>query len=138
MAERLSRLLDGLIEGRDLTAEEAGELLAALTEPATPGPLAGALLAALRAKGETAEEIRGLAVRSRQAPADPAPSSPLARFERSLHIDYEKWHDGIGYDLDDAVWDYAGACAPITLNSRIAGCRLAIRRSWIEKGGKFF
>ena len=44
----------------------------------------------------------------------------------------------IGYDLDDAVWDYVGACAPITLNSRIAGSRLAIRRSWIERGGKFF
>ncbi|MGE0191137.1 MAG: hypothetical protein AB7T63_03755 [Planctomycetota bacterium] len=23
-----------------------------------------------------------------------------ARFERSMAIDYEKWHDGIGYDLD--------------------------------------
>jgi anthranilate phosphoribosyltransferase len=71
MAERLSRLLDGLIEGRDLTAEEAGELLAALTEPATPGPLAGALLAALRAKGETAEEIRGLADAMRGLARDP-------------------------------------------------------------------
>ncbi len=26
--------------------------------------------------------------------------SPLARFEQSLIIDYEKWHDGIGYDLE--------------------------------------
>ena len=23
-----------------------------------------------------------------------------ARFERSMAIDYEKWHDGIGYDVD--------------------------------------
>lgn len=26
--------------------------------------------------------------------------SPLRRFEKSMMIDYEKWHDGIGYDLD--------------------------------------
>lgn len=26
--------------------------------------------------------------------------SPLQRFESSMGIDYEKWHDGVGYDLD--------------------------------------
>jgi hypothetical protein len=26
--------------------------------------------------------------------------SPLQRFEKSMDIDYEKWHDGIGYDID--------------------------------------
>jgi hypothetical protein len=26
--------------------------------------------------------------------------SPLGRFEKSMEINYEKWHDGIGYDLD--------------------------------------
>ncbi len=26
--------------------------------------------------------------------------SPLRRFEKSMEINYEKWHDGIGYDLD--------------------------------------
>jgi hypothetical protein len=26
--------------------------------------------------------------------------SPLQRFEESMEIDYEKWHDGIGYDID--------------------------------------
>ena len=30
----------------------------------------------------------------------PHPNSPLRRFERSMVIDYEKWHDGVGYDLD--------------------------------------
>jgi len=25
--------------------------------------------------------------------------TPLNRFQRSMNIDYEKWHDGIGYDL---------------------------------------
>ena len=28
------------------------------------------------------------------------PNSPLDRFRKSMTIDYEKWHDGIGYDLD--------------------------------------
>jgi anthranilate phosphoribosyltransferase len=64
-------MLDRLIEGGDLSAAEAGALLAALTDPATPGPLAGALLAALRAKGETAEEIRGLADGMRGLARDP-------------------------------------------------------------------
>src|SRR3990170_392922 len=26
--------------------------------------------------------------------------SPLRSFEKSMEIDYEKWHDGIGYDID--------------------------------------
>ena len=26
--------------------------------------------------------------------------SPLQRFEKSMEIDYEKWHDGVGYDID--------------------------------------
>ena len=26
--------------------------------------------------------------------------TPLQRFEKSMIIDFEKWHDGIGYDLD--------------------------------------
>jgi hypothetical protein len=29
-----------------------------------------------------------------------SPVSPLRRFEKSMEIDYEKWHDGIGYDID--------------------------------------
>jgi hypothetical protein len=28
------------------------------------------------------------------------PNSALARFERSMIIDYEKWHDGVGYDIE--------------------------------------
>jgi hypothetical protein len=28
------------------------------------------------------------------------PNTALGRFERSMVMDYEKWHDGIGYDLD--------------------------------------
>ncbi len=34
-------------------------------------------------------------------PSPPAPDSPLLRrFRRSLAIDFNAWHDGIGYDLD--------------------------------------
>lgn len=33
------------------------------------------------------------------APSTAHPGSLLARFEASMHIDYVKWHDGIGYDL---------------------------------------
>src|ERR1700690_889201 len=34
---------------------------------------------------------------------DPGKSSiisPLQRFEKSMNITYEMWHDGIGYDMD--------------------------------------
>ena len=33
-------------------------------------------------------------------PLAPAPGSALGRFVESMQITYEKWHDGIGYDLD--------------------------------------
>ena len=32
--------------------------------------------------------------------AHPDPKSVVGRFKASMEIDYEKWHDGIGYDLD--------------------------------------
>jgi hypothetical protein len=35
-----------------------------------------------------------------RAKAMPDPNSVLARFKASMIIDYDKWHDGIGYDLD--------------------------------------
>ena len=44
----------------------------------------------------------------------------------------------IGYNLDDVVWDYVGACAPINLKSGIAGKHLVIERSRLEKGQRFF
>ena len=31
---------------------------------------------------------------------DPPSDSPLNRFQQSLQISHEKWHDGVGYDLD--------------------------------------
>jgi hypothetical protein len=40
-------------------------------------------------------------------PDMPTGDSPYQRFVRSMVIDYEKWHDGIGYDLD-AIQEAAG------------------------------
>ena len=44
----------------------------------------------------------------------------------------------IGYNLADVIWDYVGACAPIRLKSRMVGDYLEIRRTWLDKGEKFF
>lgn len=57
MREWLERVLDG----RDLTEAEAGEVMRALANPELPPAMAGAMLAALRAKGATADELRGFA-----------------------------------------------------------------------------
>jgi hypothetical protein len=35
----------------------------------------------------------------RESDRVPLNESALARFERSLFIDYEQWHDGVGYDV---------------------------------------
>src|SRR5688572_17589051 len=54
--------LDGLLERRALGTEDARALLVGLTDAELPPALAGALLAALRAKGITPEELRGFAL----------------------------------------------------------------------------
>ena len=54
-------LLERLVTGQSLSEQEAGRLLEALTEPDVPAAVAGACLAALRCRGETAEEVRGFA-----------------------------------------------------------------------------
>lgn len=46
------------------------------------------------------DAIREAANRPSPKPALPTGDSPHDRFVRSMEIDYEKWHDGIGYDLD--------------------------------------
>src|SRR5215469_7194022 len=61
MPEPLQKLLDRLLEGEDLEEPEAEQLLRALTDAELSPALAGALLAALRAKGLTAPELRGFA-----------------------------------------------------------------------------
>jgi anthranilate phosphoribosyltransferase len=54
-------LLQQLLERRDLSQAQAEGLLTHLTDPQLPPPMAGALLAALAAKGVAAAEVRGLA-----------------------------------------------------------------------------
>ena len=44
----------------------------------------------------------------------------------------------LGYHLDDVVWDYIGACAPIQLNSTITGDHLVIQLFRLIKGSRFF
>jgi anthranilate phosphoribosyltransferase len=62
MSESAPRaLLERLLERSSLSEQEAAGLLGTLTDPALPPALAGALLAALRAKGVTAQELRGFA-----------------------------------------------------------------------------
>jgi len=56
-----SSTLEHLLEGRDLTEAQAGDLLGQLTAPDLAPAMAGALLAALRGKGVTAAEVRGFA-----------------------------------------------------------------------------
>ena len=60
MAE-LRDILERLLQRRDLAEAEAGELLVALTDSSVAPAMAGALLAALRSKGVTANEVRGFA-----------------------------------------------------------------------------
>ena len=57
----LKDVLDRLLRGTDLDEREAEDLLRALTDPELPAAMSGALLAALRAKGVRAEEVRGFA-----------------------------------------------------------------------------
>jgi anthranilate phosphoribosyltransferase len=53
--------LDTLVQRRDLSEAEAAALLRSLTTSELAPAMAGALLAALRAKGVTADEVRGFA-----------------------------------------------------------------------------
>ncbi|WP_218042610.1 anthranilate phosphoribosyltransferase [Steroidobacter gossypii] len=57
MRQTLERLLDR----NHLSEQEASELLVALTDPTLAPAMGGAVLAALRAKGVTADEVRGFA-----------------------------------------------------------------------------
>lgn len=61
----MSVTLELLLARMDLSEADAGNLLRALTDEALPPALAAALLVALRAKGETAAEVRGFATAMR-------------------------------------------------------------------------
>ena len=67
----LRPLFERLLAGGDLTEDEARAALGALTDPAASQVLGAGFLTALRMKGETADEVRGLAQAMRDAAAGP-------------------------------------------------------------------
>ena len=66
MSNEFNAMLDRLLDGEALAEAEAHQLMHELAGGEMPAALAGALLAALRAKGETADEIRGFATAMRK------------------------------------------------------------------------
>jgi anthranilate phosphoribosyltransferase len=70
-------ILDTLVARRDLGEAEAAALLTVLTTPELAPAMAGALLAALRAKGVTAAEVRGFAGAMRSLARKPALAAGL-------------------------------------------------------------
>lgn len=71
--------LERLLERKNLQEDEAAELLVALTDTTLAPAMGGALLAALRAKGVTADEVRGFAQSMRKLARRPVlpPGTPL-------------------------------------------------------------
>ena len=61
MSEIFSDMLNRVLDKNSLTEEESYELMMAMAAEKVSAALSGALLAGLRAKGETANEIRGFA-----------------------------------------------------------------------------
>ena len=57
----MNETLERLVSGSDLSEQEADDLLVALTDESMDASVAGALLTAMRTKGETADEVRGFA-----------------------------------------------------------------------------
>ena len=72
MSNKYSALLDRLLNGDALSEAEASDLMHTMAAGEIDAALAGALLAGLRAKGETAEEIRGFATAMRDLALRPA------------------------------------------------------------------
>jgi len=75
----LRRTLEHLLEHRNLSEAEASQLLIELTNEHLAPAMAGALLAALRSKGLTADELRGFAKAMRALARHPviSPGAPL-------------------------------------------------------------
>ena len=72
MSSELSAMLDRVLNGRSLEESEAYALMHHFAAGELEPALAGAFLAALRAKGETADEVRGFATAMRQLAVHPA------------------------------------------------------------------
>lgn len=71
MSKNYSQVLDSLLNGKSLSEQQAFDLMHKLAAGELPPALAGALLAGLRAKGETADEIRGFATAMRELAVHP-------------------------------------------------------------------
>ena len=71
MSNEISSLLDRLLNGESLSEEQASGLMHAMASGDMQPALAGAMLAALRAKGENAAEIRGFATAMRELALHP-------------------------------------------------------------------
>jgi anthranilate phosphoribosyltransferase len=76
-AEPIRDLLEALLERRDLSESRAAALLGYLTEPVGSPAMGGAVLAALRSKGVTADELRGFATAMLARALQPGLPSPL-------------------------------------------------------------
>tara|TARA_B100000401_G_C52590525_1_gene617036 strand:- start:7 stop:600 length:594 start_codon:yes stop_codon:yes gene_type:complete len=61
MSKNYSNMLNRVLDGSSLSEEESYKLMIAMANESVSPILSGALLAGLRAKGETADEIRGFA-----------------------------------------------------------------------------
>ncbi len=72
MSNPFSPLLNQLLDGDALSESDAASLMQAMASGEMPPALGGAFLAGLRAKGETAEEIRGFATAMRELAVKPA------------------------------------------------------------------
>ena len=71
MSNPFAPLLNTLLDGGDLTEADAASLMHAMASGDMAPALGGAFLAGLRAKGETAEEIRGFATAMRELAVKP-------------------------------------------------------------------
>lgn len=80
----LRRALSCWIEGQSVSTSEAALVLRGLTDSQVPAALAGAALAALQAKGVTAEELRGFATAMRALARQP--QVPFALQQRAIDI----------------------------------------------------
>lgn len=78
----MKRTLERLLDGRDLDEQEACDLLVTLAVTHVPAASAGAVLAALRAKGETGAEVRGFAAALRALATRPE----LHGIERAVDV----------------------------------------------------
>ena len=72
MSKELSAKLNAVLDGQHLAEHDAYDLMQKFAAGELDPALAGAFLAGLRAKGETAEEVRGFATAMRELALHPA------------------------------------------------------------------